>query len=73
MTTVGDMYPQAYGARSWTAVAGVRRRRGRVPWIGANPGRVRDLLPLLMSGHSLRIDRISVRQISNFLTIRRRR
>jgi hypothetical protein len=33
---------------------------------GANPGWFGDLLPLLMTGLSLRVDRVTVREISNF-------
>lgn len=67
ITTVGYMYPKVYGAEVMgrltdACLAGGASFHGT----GANPGWFGDLLPLLMSGLSLRIDRIDVREISNF-------
>jgi hypothetical protein len=67
ITTVGYMYPAAHGAEvvdrlHGAAVAGDSRFHGT----GANPGWFGDVLPLVMSGLSLRIDRIGVQEISNF-------
>lgn len=67
VTTVGYMYPQVYGDEvmeplTTACAAGGTTFHGT----GANPGWFGDLLPLLMSGLSLRVDRIEVREISNF-------
>ncbi len=67
VTTVGYMYPQVYGQEVMTRLttacaAGSSCFHGT----GANPGWFGDLLPLLLSGLSLRIDRIRVQEISNF-------
>ena len=66
-TTVGYMYPQVYGdevmGRLGSAcVAGNSRFHGT----GVNPGWFGDLLPLSMSGMSLRVDQIRIQEISNF-------
>jgi hypothetical protein len=67
ITTVGYMYPAAHGVEvvdrlTAAASAGASRFHGT----GANPGWFGDVLPLVMSGLSLRIDRIGVQEISNF-------
>jgi hypothetical protein len=67
VTTVGYMYPKVHGddlvARLESAcVAGGVTFHGT----GANPGWFGDLLPLLLSGLSLSIERIEVQEISNF-------
>lgn len=68
VTTVGYMYPQVYGdelmARLTDACAA-----GSVTFhgTGANPGWFGDLLPLLMSGLSLRVDQVRVQEISCFV------
>jgi 4-hydroxy-tetrahydrodipicolinate reductase len=67
ITTVGYMYPKVYGDEvmeplSQACAAGGVAFHGT----GANPGWFGDLLPLLMSGLSLRIDQITVQEISNF-------
>jgi hypothetical protein len=67
ITTVGYMYPKVYGDAvmgrlSAACAAGGAAFHGT----GANPGWFGDLLPLLMSGLSLRIDQIAVQEISNF-------
>ena len=67
ITTVGYMYPQVYGPtvmdRLETAcAAGGTTFHGT----GANPGWFGDVLPLLMTGLSLRVEAVRVREISNF-------
>jgi hypothetical protein len=67
ITTVGYMYPAAHGPEvvgrlQAAASAGSSRFHGT----GANPGWFGDVLPLVMSGLSLRIDHIGVQEISNF-------
>ncbi len=68
VTTVGYMYPQVYG----DAVMGPLRHAcatggSAFHGTGANPGWFGDLLPLLMSGLSLRVDHIRVQEISCFV------
>ena len=67
VTTVGYMYPKVYG----TDVVGrieAACSSGGVTFhgTGANPGWFGDVLPLTMSGLSLRVDRVAVQEISNF-------
>ena len=67
ITTVGYMYPAAHGpelvGRLETAAAeGAASFHGT----GANPGWFGDVLPLLMSGLMLRVERVRVREISSF-------
>ena len=67
ITTVGYMYPQVYGE----AVMGPLTRAchdggSAFHGTGANPGWFGDLLPLLLSGLSLRIDQVLVQEISSF-------
>ena len=67
ITTVGYMYPAAHGPelvdRLETAAAdGAASFHGT----GANPGWFGDVLPLLMSGLMLRVERVRVREISSF-------
>lgn len=67
VTTVGYMYPQVYGAAVMDRLEAACAQGGTVfHGTGANPGWFGDLLPLLMSGLSLRVDRITVQEISNF-------
>ncbi len=67
VTTVGYMYPQVYGDDVMGPLTEACRAGGACfHGTGANPGWFGDLLPLLMSGLSLRIDRIDVQEISNF-------
>ena len=68
ITTVGYMYPQVYGEPVMgpltdACAAGSSSFHGT----GANPGWFGDLLPLLMSGLSLRVDQIRVQEISCFV------
>jgi hypothetical protein len=67
VTTVGYMYPQVYGDEVMARLTSACEAGGTTfHGTGANPGWFGDLLPLLMSGLSLRIDRIDVQEISNF-------
>lgn len=67
VTTVGYMYPQVYGDDVMNRLSDACQEGGvTFHGTGANPGWFGDLLPLLMSGLSLRIDGIDVQEISNF-------
>ena len=67
ITTVGYMYPRVYGDEVMSRLAHACAAGGTAfHGTGANPGWFGDLLPLLMSGLSLRIDHIGVQEISNF-------
>jgi hypothetical protein len=67
VTTVGYMYPQVYGDAVMERLTAACAEGGTVfHGTGANPGWFGDLLPLLMSGLSLRVDHIFVQEISNF-------
>jgi hypothetical protein len=67
ITTVGYMYPKVYGDEVMGRLADACASGGSAfHGTGANPGWFGDLLPLLLSGLSLRIDRIDVQEISNF-------
>jgi 2,4-diaminopentanoate dehydrogenase len=67
ITTVGYMYPKVHGPEVVERFSNAcDDGRSSLHGTGANPGWFGDLLPLLMSGLSLRIDRIVVREISNF-------
>ena len=67
ITTVGYLYPKAYGAEiegrlQAAAVKGGASLHGT----GLNPGFIGDLMPLVLSSMSRRIDRVYVTEISNF-------
>ncbi len=67
ITTVGYMYPKVYGDDVMHRLSSACGAGGvAFHGTGANPGWFGDLLPLLMSGLSLRIDQIAVQEISNF-------
>jgi hypothetical protein len=67
ITTVGYMYPNVYGDEIMERLVDACATGGvAFHGTGANPGWFGDLLPLLMSGLSLRIDQIAVQEISNF-------
>ena len=67
VTTVGYMYPKVYGAKVVNRLKAACRKGGSsFHSTGVNPGWLGDVLPLLMSGISQRIDQIHVREISNF-------
>jgi hypothetical protein len=67
ITTVGYMYPVAHGQELVDRLtAACRQGDSSFHGTGANPGWFGDVLPLVMSGLSLRIDRVSVQEISSF-------
>jgi hypothetical protein len=67
ITTVGYMYPAVYGDEVMGRLSAACAEGGvAFHGTGANPGWFGDLLPLMMSGLSLRIDQIAVQEISNF-------
>jgi hypothetical protein len=67
VTTVGYMYPTVYGPELMARLeAACAEGHSTFHGTGANPGWFGDLLPLLMSGLSLRVDQIAVTEISNF-------
>jgi hypothetical protein len=67
VTTVGYMYPKIHGESVMARLDDACRQGHSVfHGTGANPGWFGDLLPLVMSGLSLRIDRIDVVEITNF-------
>jgi 2,4-diaminopentanoate dehydrogenase len=69
ISTVGYMYPKAYGARVVKQLAAACRSGGSsFHGTGANPGWLGDLVPLTMSALSGRIDQIVIQEISNFET-----
>ncbi len=68
VTTVGYMYPQVYGDDVMGPLTEACARGGSTfHGTGVNPGWFGDLLPLLLSGLSMRIDRIDVQEISCFV------
>jgi 2,4-diaminopentanoate dehydrogenase len=67
ITTVGYMYPKVYGEPLMRRLTDACAVGGTAfHGTGANPGWFGDLLPLLLSGLSLRIDQIRVQEISTF-------
>ncbi len=67
VTTVGYMYPKVYGPRLVRRLEEACRRGGATfHSTGLNPGWLGDLLPMTMTALSRRVDRIHVREISNF-------
>jgi hypothetical protein len=61
------MYPVAHGQELVDRLtAACRQGDSSFHGTGANPGWFGDVLPLVMSGLSLRIDRVSVQEISSF-------
>ena len=67
ITTVGYMYPSVHGPELVARLeSGCRAGNSTFHGTGANPGWFGDLLPLTMSGLSMRVDRITVQEISNF-------
>ncbi|MGI9604179.1 MAG: NAD(P)H-dependent amine dehydrogenase family protein [Acidimicrobiales bacterium] len=68
VTTVGYMYPQVYGERVMGPLTAACAKGGATfHGTGANPGWFGDLLPLLMTGLSMRVDQVNVREISCFV------
>lgn len=67
ITVVGYLYPPAHGPEVVERLASACAEGGSTfHSTGLNPGWLGDLLPLTMSALSGRIDRILVREISNF-------
>jgi 4-hydroxy-tetrahydrodipicolinate reductase len=67
ITTVGYMYPKVYGPKLNKRLEEACRRGGSTfHSTGLNPGWLGDLLPLTMTALSKRVDKIHVREISNF-------
>ena len=67
ITTVGYMYPVVYGDEVVERLRAACDEGGTAfHGTGANPGWFGDLLPLLLSGLSLRLDRVEVQEVSNF-------
>jgi len=67
VTTVGYVYPKAYGPDVVNQLESACRAGGTsVHGTGTNPGWVGELLPLLMSGLSARIDRVHVIESTDF-------
>jgi hypothetical protein len=67
ITTVGYMHPAAHGPVVFDRLDSAARSGGATfHGTGANPGWFGDVLPLVMSGLSLRVDAVRVQEISNF-------
>ncbi len=67
VTTVGYMYPSVHGDEVMGRLTEACQTGGTAfHGTGANPGWFGDVVPLVMSGLSLCIDRISVTEISSF-------
>lgn len=67
ITTVGYMHPAAHGPEVFERIDAAGRAGGATfHGTGANPGWFGDVLPLVMSGLSVRVDAVRVREISNF-------
>ncbi len=67
VTTVGYLYPRAYGDEVFRRLQEACMEGGSsLHGTGTNPGFVADLLPLVMTGLSERIDRLSVLESTDF-------
>ena len=67
VTTVGYVYPRAHGDEVVERLEAACAEGGvSVHGTGTNPGWLAELLPLVMTGLSQRIDRISVLESTNF-------
>ena len=67
ITTVGYLYPKAYGAEIEARLQSAAIKGGAsLHGTGLNPGFIGDLMPLVLSSMSKRIDRVYVTEISNF-------
>lgn len=67
VTTVGYLYPRAYGSEIADRLEAACEEGGvSLHGTGTNPGWLADLLPLVMTGLSERIDRLSVRESTDF-------
>jgi hypothetical protein len=67
VTTVGYVYPRAYGRETFEKLEAACMAGGAsLHGTGTNPGWLGELLPLVMTGLSERIDRITVLESTNF-------
>lgn len=67
ITVVGYMYPRVYGDELMGRLeAACKKGHSTFHSTGLNPGWLGDLMPLMMSALSQRIDSIVVREINNF-------
>ena len=67
ITAVGYLYPKFHGEKLVARLeAACRQGNSTFHSTGLNPGFMGDLLPLLMSALSARVERVSVREVSNF-------
>jgi len=67
ITTVGYLYPKAYGAQIEARLAAAAAKGGAsLHGTGLNPGFLGDLMPLMLSAMSRRVERVYVTEISNF-------
>lgn len=67
VTTVGYMYPKVHGTKVMNRLKAACRKGGSsFHGTGVNPGWLGDVLPLMMSGISQRLDKIHVQEITNF-------
>lgn len=67
ITVVGYMYPKVYGDELLARLeAACKKGNSTFHSTGLNPGWLGDLMPLMMSALSQRIDSIEVREINNF-------
>lgn len=67
VSTVGYMYPKVHGPKIMNRLKTACRRGGSsFHSTGVNPGWLGDILPLMMSGISQRIDKIHIQEITNF-------
>jgi len=67
ITAVGYLYPKHHGEKLVARLeAACQQGRSTFHSTGLNPGFMGDLLPLLMSALSRRVERVDVREVSNF-------
>ena len=67
ISSVGYMYPKVYGRTVMNQLSAACRKGGSsFHGTGANPGWLGDLVPLTMTALSGQIERIVIREISNF-------
>jgi hypothetical protein len=67
ITAVGYLYPKYHGAKLVARLeAACREGRSTFHSTGLNPGFMGDLLPLLLSALARRVERVELREVSNF-------
>lgn len=67
VSTVGYMYPKVHGAKIMNRLKRACRKGGSsFHSTGVNPGWLGDMLPLMLSGISQQVDKIHIREITNF-------